>query len=66
VPGKNQRSVTISKALYEEIQELVERDPKMYSTVSDFVKIAIKEEVRKARVSEPYDRKSNMRRKGGE
>lgn len=51
VPGKNQSSVTVPKAMYDEVRRLVSKDPALYDSISDFVHGAIREEIRRARTS---------------
>ena len=49
MPGENQRSVSIPKAMYDEVRRLVGLNRALYDTIADFVQAGVREEIRKAR-----------------
>lgn len=52
VPGPNQKSITIHRRMYGEIERLVRVDPALYASVTDFAEAAIRSEIRRARSRE--------------
>ena len=49
VPKEGQRSVTIRKQTYAEVDRLVRRNPELYGSISEFVKHAINDLILKTR-----------------
>ena len=46
---KNEYKIRIPKDMYKEVKRLVGEDPTVYSSIEDFTKSAIREEIFKAR-----------------
>lgn len=61
MPGANQRSITVHRAMYEEVERLVQADRALYASVADFAESAIRAEVRRARARAPPSEAANLR-----